>query len=196
VTPLTFAPAPTTTTTMKPCILWVEDNASDVLLVRDAVNELGFDVELVVAANALEAFKYMEAREPFVLRREPPDLILVDINLPGIKGMAVIDELRRHRDWQRVPCVVLTSSSNPKELQACRDLGAIACITKPSTFEGYLEVIPRLRIYLPRAAAPAAGSDPLQAARAAGREANLTVTGRVLDDLAEPPSHDARPASG
>jgi CheY-like chemotaxis protein len=181
---------------MKPCILWVEDNASDVLLVRNAVDELRFDVELVVAANALDAFKYMDARAPFVLQREPPDLILVDINLPGIKGMAVLDELRRHRDWRRVPCVVLTSSSNPKELLACRDLGAIACITKPATFEGYLEVIPRLRIYLPSAGGPAATSDPRHAARAAGGEANLTVTDRVLDDLAEPPSHDARPASG
>ncbi len=134
---------------MRPCILWVEDNDSDVILVRQALAEAGLDVDLVVAANAVLAFQHMDARHPEVLKRNPPDLLLVDINLPGINGMVVLDEIRRHRDWKNSPTVVLTSSNNAKELQACRELGAIECITKPATFDGYLAVIAQIRRFLP-----------------------------------------------
>ncbi len=173
---------------MRPCILWVEDNASDVLLVQQAMREADLDADLIVASNAVAAFQHMDARHPNVLKRNPPDLILVDINLPGINGMVVLNEIRKHRDWKKSPTVVLTSSSNPKELQACREIGAIECITKPATFEGYIQVISQLRRHLPQSGGHP--TDPGDKTKRKATKQDLdpkgAITNKVMDELAKP----------
>jgi CheY-like chemotaxis protein len=134
----------------RPLIFWVEDNPNDVLLLRQALAEARMDVEIIVPDNAVAAFRFMEGKGSFRHAKPVPDLILIDINLPVIKGTVVLEEAHRHPPWKSVPIVVLTSSSNEKELQGCRKLGAVACITKPATFDGYRAVAERLRQYLPR----------------------------------------------
>jgi CheY-like chemotaxis protein len=138
----------------KPLILWVEDNPHDVDLVRRAFDECKFAVDFIVPDNAVLAFHYMASREPFRFSRRPPDLILIDINLPVMSGLQVLKEIRQYPPWKHIPTVVFTSSQDPKELQQCIDAGAIECITKPPTFSGYLDVTKRMRKYLPHAGEP------------------------------------------
>jgi CheY-like chemotaxis protein len=133
----------------RPLILWVEDNADDVLLLRQAFAEEGLDVEFIVPANAVQAFHYLLGREPYRASRRPPDLILVDLNLPVIPGTSVLQEIKKHGSWKGIPTVVFTSSTNPRELVECRSLGAIDCVTKPSSFDGYRATVRVLRRYLP-----------------------------------------------
>jgi CheY-like chemotaxis protein len=147
----------------KPLILWVEDNPHDVDLVRRAFEEAGVAVDFIVPNNAVLAFHYMASREPFRFSRRPPDLILLDINLPVLSGIQVLQEVRQYPPWEHIPIVVFTSSHNPKEHQTCISAGAAECITKPPTFSGYLEAIQRLRKYLPHSGVgPAVGSPPKQ----------------------------------
>jgi CheY-like chemotaxis protein len=134
----------------RPLIFWVEDNPNDVLLLRQALAEARMDVEIVVPDNAVAAFRFMEGKGSFRHAKPIPDLILIDINLPVIKGTVVLEEIQKHSPWKSVSIVVLTSSRNERELQGCRDRGAVACITKPATFDGYQAVAERLRQYLPR----------------------------------------------
>ncbi len=134
---------------MSGSILWVDDNPSDVLLLSQAFKELVVAVDLVVAENAVQFFRYMSGREARRTRRYEPHLILVDLNLPVLSGARVLEEIRQHKPWAKVPVVVLTSSSDPTEVGACLRLGAVECMTKPHQFQGYLDVAARLKRYLP-----------------------------------------------
>jgi len=142
-----------------PLILWVEDNPLDVDMVQQAFVESGCAVEFIVPDNAVLAFHYMASRPPFEHARRPPDLILLDMNLPAVSGMVVLREARAYAPWHHIPVVVFTTSANETELRACLRHGAAECITKPSTFDGYLTVVERLRTYLP-GAAPCASAAP------------------------------------
>jgi CheY-like chemotaxis protein len=133
-----------------PIVLWVEDNANDVVVMRQAFADAGIEVELVVAENAVLAFRYMEEREPYLSAPRPPALVLLDLNLPAMSGMVVLQELHKHVAWRNTPLVVLTSTASAKEFQECLGLGASECITKPSGYDGYAQVVDRLRRYLPR----------------------------------------------
>ncbi len=131
-----------------PSILWVEDNPLDVELLRTAFCEIGLAaVQFVIAQNAIEAFRYIDRQSPFERAAIPPDLILVDLNLPAIRGATVLREFRRH--LQRTPTLVLTSSENGAELTWCRLNGAIECITKPRDIAGYIALARTLKAYLP-----------------------------------------------
>jgi CheY-like chemotaxis protein len=145
-----------------PVVLWVEDNHDDVVVMKQAFSDAGLDVQFVLSENAILAFRYMEEREPYISSPRPPDLLLVDLNLPVIRGTTVVIELRKHLAWRNTPLVVLTSTSDPKELRACLDLGATECLTKPPAFEAYPQLVERLRRYLPRAGctSPKLGREP------------------------------------
>jgi CheY-like chemotaxis protein len=130
-------------------VLWVEDNPSDVILLRAAFHELGVAVDLVVAENAVQFFKHMTRREASSKGRPVPDLILIDLNLPVLSGAQVLAEARQHKPWAKVPMVVLSTSSDPAEVSACLRLGAVVCMTKPRLFQGYLNLVSGLRRYLP-----------------------------------------------
>jgi len=143
-----------------PLILWVEDNPLDVDMVQQAFVESGLMVEFILPDNAVLAFHYMASRPPFERARRPPDLILLDLNLPVMSGMVVLREARSHPPWHAIPIVVFTSSANSAELNTCLRQGASECITKPSTFDGFLAVVERLRAYLPDASPCASAAMP------------------------------------
>jgi CheY-like chemotaxis protein len=90
----------------------------------------------------------MRQQEPYRLSRHPPDLILVDLSLPVVPGEDVVREVRRYPPWIDVPVVVLTSSADPDELSRCLALGATECVTKPATFDGYVDIAMRLQRHI------------------------------------------------
>ncbi len=102
-----------------PIVFWVEDNLNDVALVRQAFEETGLAAKFVVPDNAVLAFKYIAGREPYSSSPRPPDLILVDLNLPIIRGAI--------RSWMSWPStsrgetsrvVIMASSNSPQKLRA------------------------------------------------------------------------------
>lgn len=130
-----------------PIIFWVEDSHEDVQLMQQALTEAGVCAQLILADNAVLAFRYFQGRDPYGRDPRVPDLILIDLNLPIMSGKVVLDELRETPRLRHVPAVILTTSGNEFELERCRELGAIECITKPT--DGYASVVERLRHYLP-----------------------------------------------
>jgi CheY-like chemotaxis protein len=121
----------------------VEDNPQDVELLRTALVELQLPVTVFIAENAVQAFGLMR------LMPEPPAVVVLDLNLPLIKGQAVLREIRGDRRWALVPVVILTSSQVGAEAEECLRLGATAYVVKPPLYEGYLDVARRLGAYIP-----------------------------------------------
>lgn len=108
-------------------ILLVDDNDGDIELVRDAVS--GLEVELEVSGNGEEALARL--RSPDHL--PPPDFVLLDLKLPRMGGLELLDEVSRDPSLRRIPFVVLTSSQAPADLARAYTLGARACFAKPPT---------------------------------------------------------------
>jgi CheY-like chemotaxis protein len=127
-----------------PCLLLVEDNPMDLDLTLRAFNKKKFANTIHVARDGEEAlawFARWDAGEPM------PAVILLDINLPRINGLEVLQQLKAHPQYRRIPVVVLTSSREDSDLKAAYDLGVSSYIEKPVSFSKFIEVAEHIELY-------------------------------------------------
>lgn len=119
-------------------VLLIEDNPGDAELVQKSL--VTSRVELHVACDGEEALEYLQqtTRDP-ELRR--PDLILLDLNLPGINGREVLVELKSSRRFRSIPVVILSSSDAPSDIRDSYDLQASCFLTKPLDLAAFAETV-------------------------------------------------------
>jgi CheY-like chemotaxis protein len=130
-------------------ILLVEDNPDDVELTRIAFEEAGSPHRLSVVTDGAEALDFLMARGRHAAREgaAPPDLVLLDLNLPKLDGREVLHAIRRHPGTRSLPVVMLTTSAEPGDVDALYALGANSCIQKPVDFERFVEVVRHVGLY-------------------------------------------------
>ncbi len=121
-------------------ILLVEDNPGDVDLIMDAFNDGRIVNHLNVVEDGGRALAFLRREDPFghVPR---PDLILLDLNLPGIDGFEVLTEIKRDETFRRIPVVVLTTSTADKDILKSYDLRANAYVAKPLEINDFINAI-------------------------------------------------------
>jgi two-component system, response regulator len=130
-------------------ILLVEDNPDDELLTLMAFRENNIRNEIIVARDGEEALDYLfgtglhKDREVNFL----PQMILLDLKLPKIDGLEVLQKIRSTAETRLLPVVILTSSREEMDIIKSYDLGANSYIRKPVDFEQFSEVIKQLGIY-------------------------------------------------
>lgn len=117
-------------------ILLVEDNQGDVDLTKIALRKSKIANELTVAKDGAEALEILQCEDA-----EPPDLILLDLNLPRKDGREVLAVIKEHPKLRRIPVVVLTSSKAEQDILKAYDLHANSYITKPVGFEEFTRVV-------------------------------------------------------
>lgn len=125
-------------------ILLVEDNPMDVDLTKRAFARRNVANPILVARDGEEALKWIghwEAGEPL------PAVILLDLKLPRVDGLEVLRQFKSHPTFQRIPIVVLTSSSEDSDITTAYDLGANSYIVKPVEFEKFLDVASQIELY-------------------------------------------------
>lgn len=133
---------------MKPIsILLVEDNPQDVELTFRAFRKRKFMNPIHVARDGEEALDYIHRRGHFAQDAPVPGLILLDLKLPKIHGLQVLQEIKTHPVYRTVPVVVLTSSQEDADIQRSYELGANSYIVKPVEFEKFVEVVERINLY-------------------------------------------------
>jgi CheY-like chemotaxis protein len=125
-------------------VLYVEDNPLDVQLLRTAFQEAAVRVNLHVVENAVQAFSFLVKQPPFV---DAPDvdLVVLDLNLPVINGVRALTIIKTSLDLRKTRVAVFTSSQRSEDRSICQRLGAAAYETKPSTYEGYIELARRMK---------------------------------------------------
>ena len=118
-------------------ILAVEDNASDVFLMREALKEHGVNADLTVITNGQSAIRYFS-----LMRREDPvpELILLDVNLPRKNGLEVLKGLRANPLLQQVPVIVFTSSESFDDRAEAARLQAQAFVRKSMDLDEFLQI--------------------------------------------------------
>ena len=124
-------------------VLLVEDNPGDADLTRETLKNCSRPVDLNVCSNGLQALEYLHRRGRFA-SATTPDLILLDLNLPGIDGKSVLADIRQNVELRRMPVTVLTSSSSEKDIAQSYELGANCYIVKPLDFPAFQTIIQTL----------------------------------------------------
>jgi DNA-binding response OmpR family regulator len=132
-------------TRQKPIILLIEDNPDDELLMRRALSQNKVRAELIVAHDGEEALEYLFASGP---RRIPlPDLILLDLKLPKMSGLELLRYLRAQHTTEHIPIVILTTSSEERDILESYRLGGNSYIHKPVDFAEFSRVVRHLGLY-------------------------------------------------
>ena len=130
-------------------ILLIEDNRMDVELILDAFREARLGNQIHVVRNGQEALDYLFGQGEYADRQAfpLPDLILLDLKMPGIDGHEVLRRVKETPGLKRLPVVVLTSSREEGDRALSYDNGANSYLVKPVSFEGFLEVVRQVADY-------------------------------------------------
>jgi two-component system, response regulator len=130
-------------------ILLVEDNPDDVALTLRALNKNNIANEVIVAKDGVEALDYLFGEGTYAGRDAAniPAVILLDLKLPRIDGLEVLERLRKDDRTRFAPVVVLTSSKEEQDLVRSYKLGANSYIRKPVDFTQFSEAVRQLGLY-------------------------------------------------
>ncbi|MBL8730285.1 MAG: response regulator [Planctomycetes bacterium] len=127
-------------------ILLVEDDQGDQELTRRALQRLPVRHHLEVVANGEDALDYLCRRGHFA-EAVRPDLVLLDLNLPGLDGKQVLQRLRAEPALVGLPVVCLTTSSQDDDVRQSYRLGANSYIAKPASMEGFSALVEAVHHY-------------------------------------------------
>lgn len=128
-------------------ILMVEDDMGDAGLVRIALRRGAYPVQLHHVKNGTEAFAFLRRIGADFREAPRPDLILLDLNLPGRSGHEVLEELKADRGLRGIPVVVLSTSEAERDVQKSYQLGASSFLTKPMDVEDFTRAIHAMEDY-------------------------------------------------
>lgn len=130
-------------------ILLVDDNRMDVELTLDAFNATRLANTIHVAHNGQQALDYLFGNGDYADRaRHPlPNLILLDLKMPGIDGFEVLRQIKSAPPLKRIPVIILTSSKEEGDLLMGYDCGANSYLVKPISFEGFMAVVSQINHY-------------------------------------------------
>ncbi len=129
-------------------ILLVEDNPDDVLLTTTALQENNILNKVVVAKDGVEAIEYL-FREGQYADRAPgnPQLILLDLKLPKVDGLEVLQRIRAEDATRHIPVVILTTSTEQEDMLRGYDLGSNSFVKKPVDFTEFIDAVRNIGLY-------------------------------------------------
>ncbi len=116
-------------------ILYVEDNQDAITFFSRVVNKLG-DYTYHTITDGNSAIKLLEENKDF-----EPEMILLDINLPGMNGFEVLQYLRTKTSYKHVPIIMFTSSDNSSDIKKSYEYGANAYLIKPDSLQNLKDVL-------------------------------------------------------
>lgn len=144
-------------------ILLVEDSLADVRLMQEVLRDTGLPHQLVVAGDGESALRMLRAEGEF-RSQAPPDIVLLDLNLPGIDGHEVLRTIKQDPALKRTPVLVLSTSAAEADIAAIYDAHANCYLTKPVDLADFFRIAESLRdfwlrlVKLPPRPGPASGA--------------------------------------
>ncbi|ACO47956.1 response regulator [Deinococcus deserti] len=112
--------------------LLVDDNPTDRLLAQEAFAELQPDCTLTCVASGLEALDFLQVAVPL------PDVILLDINMPGMNGFQLLERLKNRPELKGIPVVMLSTSNAAEDIRQAYTLHASSYVVKSPSFEAFM----------------------------------------------------------
>jgi two-component system, response regulator len=128
-------------------ILLVEDNPDDAALTMRALKSHNIKNEVVIARDGVEALDYLFGKEGKSVTAEPPAVVLLDLKLPKVNGLEVLQRIRAEERTRFLPVVILTSSDEERDVVDGYRLGANSYVRKPVDFVEFTEAAQQLGLY-------------------------------------------------
>jgi two-component system, response regulator len=130
-------------------ILLVEDNPNDLELALHALKRHNFANRIQIARDGEQALSFVFCTGEFANRRieNGPKVILLDLKLPKIDGLEVLQRIKGDPRTRKIPVVVLTTSREDRDVEKCYELGANSYIVKPVDFQQFTEAVRQLGFY-------------------------------------------------
>ena len=129
-------------------ILLAEDNPKDVELTLEALSEHNLANKVVVVRDGVEALEFLRYEGQFKMRnRGNPAVLLLDIKMPRMGGIELLQVIRKDPVLKFLPIVILTSSREESDLVTSYELGANAFVVKPVDFEHFIDVIKQIGVF-------------------------------------------------
>jgi CheY-like chemotaxis protein len=130
------------------CIVMIEDDEGHARLIERNIRRAGVNNEIVPFRDGTAAMAYLfgpDGSGEVSARRHL--LILLDLNLPDMTGIDILEKVKANPHTRRSPVIVLTTTDDAREIQRCYDLGANVYVTKPVNYEGFANAIRQLGLF-------------------------------------------------
>lgn len=130
-------------------ILFVEDSMDDAKLTIRALTKSGLTNKLHHVKDGAEALNFIYCRGAYATRniKEQPKMILLDLKMPKVSGMEVLEKIKSDPDTKSIPVVILTSSKEDPDIKKCYALGANSYIVKPVESDNFFQAMKELGLY-------------------------------------------------
>ena len=124
-------------------ILLVEDNEVNVKLVEEALKKIEHPVLLETVQDGAEAINFITKKEPYenVFK---PQIILLDKNMPNMNGLEFLTHIKKEKSLAKIPVLMFTTSTNPKDFEDCYELGVNTYFVKPIKFDQYVGLLDKI----------------------------------------------------
>ena len=130
------------------CIVMIEDDEGHARLIERNIRRAGVNNEIIPFRDGTSALDYLfgpDGSGEVSGRRHL--LILLDLNLPDMTGIDILEKVKANPHTKRSPVIVLTTTDDAREIQRCYDLGANVYVTKPVNYEGFANAIRQLGLF-------------------------------------------------
>ena len=116
-------------------ILLIEDDADDSFLLMRQLKQAEIDDHVTVIGNGKEALDFLVGAGSI------PIIIFLDLKLPGMSGLQFLQKIRQEPRFHSIPVVVMTGSSNPKDVEECEKLGVTGYLSKPVSLRSFIKTV-------------------------------------------------------
>jgi len=124
-------------------VLLVDDSSADIDLTREALAQSHLTAHVIVAMNGVDALTILRQQLAEML----PDLVILDLNLPGKDGRTVLCELKNDPGLRATPVVVFSTSAAHQDVRLCYELGANCYVTKPGNLKEFMAAVASIGNY-------------------------------------------------
>lgn len=125
-------------------LLLIEDNSGDILLTKEAFEEINFSENLSVVTDGESALDFLYKRGRYE-NAQTPDLIILDLNIPRVDGREILNKVKNDDNLKKIPIIVLSTSKSDRDIKTCYELQANCYLIKPVDFEQFLEIVTYIR---------------------------------------------------
>jgi CheY-like chemotaxis protein len=130
-------------------ILLAEDDEGHALLIKRNLMRAGIANEVVHVTNGQDALDFVHRKGNYASRPADGALLLVlDINMPCLDGIQVLQQLKASESTAKTPVIMLTTTDDPREIERCYEIGCSIYVTKPVEYEQFVEAVKRLGLFL------------------------------------------------
>jgi len=129
-------------------IIMIEDDEGHARLIEKNIRRAGVSNQIVPFTNGTAALEYLMGPDGTgLINKGRQLLVLLDLNLPDMTGVDILEKVKGNEHTRRSPVVVLTTTDDQREIQRCYDLGANVYITKPVDYDGFANAIRQLGLF-------------------------------------------------